>query len=207
MPWSGRGALPRRPCRQHDMYVSTPLTGRPIVRDDRDWTRLPSAERPREDSCVTSHRHISYLLGSSALIALALTTAACGGGSPSSSSTTTPPPAATSPPAGAGAISEITTNWEAFFSAKTPVSQRVSLLQDGSQFQSVISAQAGSGLASPASAKVTKVTVTSPTQATVTYDILLNGTPALTKQTGTAVLDNGTWKVGVTSFCGLLTLE
>jgi len=156
---------------------------------------------------VTSHRHISYLLGSSALIALALTTAACGGSSPSSSSTTSPPPAATSPPAGAGAVNEITTNWEAFFSAKTPVSQRVSLLQDGSQFQSVISAQAGSGLASQASAKVTKVTVTSPTQATVTYDILLNGTPALTKQTGTAVLDNSTWKVGVTSFCGLLTLE
>jgi hypothetical protein len=41
----------------------------------------------------------------------------------------------------------------------------------------------------------------------VKYDILLNGTPALTNQTGTAVLDNGTWKVGVTSFCGLLTIE
>ena len=156
---------------------------------------------------MTSHRHISYLLGSSALIVLALTTAACGGGSsPSSSHTSTPPPAATSA-GGGNAVAEITTNWEAFFSAKTPVPQRVSLLQDGSQFQSVIQAQAGGGLASQASAKVTKVTVTSPTQATVKYDILLNGTPALTNQTGTAVLDNGTWKVGVTSFCGLLALE
>ena len=157
---------------------------------------------------MTSHRHISYFLGSSALIVLALTTVACGGSSPSSSSTSHPP-AATSPAAGGGgnAVAEITTNWEAFFSAKTPVSQRVSLLQDGSQFQSVIQAQAGGGLASQASAKVTKVTVTSPTQATVKYDILLNGTPALTNQTGTAVLDNGTWKVGVTSFCGLLTIE
>jgi hypothetical protein len=149
-----------------------------------------------------SHRHISYVLGSSALIVLALTATACGGSSPSSSSTTTPPAAT-----GGNAVAQITTNWEAFFSAKTPVSQRVSLLQDGSQFQSVISAQAGGGLASQASAKVTKVTVTSPTQATVKYDILLNGTPALSNQTGTAVLDNGTWKVGVTSFCGLLTLE
>jgi ABC-type glycerol-3-phosphate transport system substrate-binding protein len=157
---------------------------------------------------VTSHRHISFFLGSSALIALALTTVACGGSSPSSSSTTHPP-AATSPAAGASgnAVAEITTNWEAFFSAQTPVSQRVSLLQDGSQFQQIIQSQAGSGLASQASAKVTKVTVTSPTQATVKYDILLDGTPALTNQTGTAVLDNGTWKVGVTSFCGLLTLE
>jgi hypothetical protein len=155
---------------------------------------------------VTPHRHISYFLGSSALIALALTATACGGSSPSSSSTSKPP-AAASAPAGGSAVSEITADWEAFFSAKTPVSKRVSLLQDGSQFESVISAQAGSGLASQASAKVTKVTVTSPTQATVKYDILLNGTPALTNQTGTAVLDNGTWKVGVTSFCGLLTIE
>ena len=155
---------------------------------------------------MTSYRHISHVLGGSALIALLLTATACGGGSPSSSSTTTPP-AATSAGAGGNAVAAITTNWEAFFSAKTPVPQRVSLLQDGAQFQSVIQAQAGGGLASQASAKVTKVTVTSPTQATVKYDILLNGTPALTNQTGTAVLDNGTWKVGVTSFCGLLALE
>jgi hypothetical protein len=155
-----------------------------------------------------SHRHISYLLGTCALIGLALGATACGGSSPSPSSTSKPP-AATSPATspGGNSVSEITTNWEAFFSAKTPVSQRVSLLQDGPQFQSVISAQAGSGLASQASAKVTKVTVTSPTQATVKYNILLNGTPALNNQTGTAVLENGTWKVGVTSFCGLLTIE
>ena len=43
--------------------------------------------------------------------------------------------------------------------------------------------------------------------ATVTYDILVSGTPELKNQTGTAVLQGGTWKVGVTSFCGLLTLE
>jgi hypothetical protein len=153
---------------------------------------------------VTSHRHMSYLLGSCALIGVTLLATACGGSSPSSSSTSKPPAASS---AGGSAVAQITTNWEAFFSAKTPVSQRVSLLQDGSQFQSIISAQAGGGLASQASAKVTKVTVTSATQATVKYDILLNGTPALSNQTGTAVLQNGTWKVGVTSFCGLLTLE
>jgi len=145
---------------------------------------------------------MSYLLGSCALIGLALTATACGGGSPSSSSTTTPPAAT-----GGSAVSQITTNWETFFDGKTPVSQRVSLLQDGSQFQSVISAQAGSALATGASVKVTKVTVTSPTQATVKYNLLEGGAPALSNQTGTAVLENGTWKVGVTSFCGLLTLE
>jgi hypothetical protein len=82
----------------------------------------------------------------------------------------------------------------------------VKLLQDGPQFQSIIKTQAGSGLAALATAKVTHVTVTSPTQATVNYTILVSGTPQL-KQTGTAVLENGTWKVGVASFCGLLTIE
>jgi hypothetical protein len=123
-----------------------------------------------------------------------------------SSSPSAKPPA-TSPTAGGNAVAEITSNWEAFFSAATPTSQRVNLLQDGSQFQSIIQAQAGGGLASQASAKVTKVTVNSPTQATVKYDILLNGTPALSNQTGTAVYQDGQWKVGVTSFCGLLTIE
>jgi len=162
---------------------------------------------------MSSYRRIPYILGACAVAALALTLTACGGSSPSSSSTSKPPTssAPASPTASASgsaaAVAAITTNWEAFFSPQTPVSQRVALLQDGSQFQSVIQSQAGSGLAAQASAKVTKVTVTSPTQATVTYDILISGTPELKNQTGTAVLENGTWKVGVSSFCGLLTLE
>ena len=53
----------------------------------------------------------------------------------------------------------------------------------------------------------TKVTVTSPTQATVGYNIVLAGQTALGGQSGTAVLQDGTWKVGLASFCGLLTLE
>jgi hypothetical protein len=74
-------------------------------------------------------------------------------------------------------------------------------------FGSIISKQAGSSLASSASAKVTKVTVTSPTQAKVTYDVLLGGSPALSGQSGVAVKQGGTWKVGAASFCGLLKLE
>jgi hypothetical protein len=158
---------------------------------------------------MSLHGRIPHILGSCAVVALAVTITACGSSSPSSSSTTKPPAssAPSSASGGGNAASAITTNWEAFFSAKTPTSQRVSLLEDGSEFQSIIQAQAGGGLASQASAKVTNVTVTSPTQATVKYDILLNGTPALKNQTGTAVYQDGTWKVGVTSFCGLLTLE
>ncbi|HXB46461.1 MAG TPA: hypothetical protein VNW50_01765 [Streptosporangiaceae bacterium] len=83
----------------------------------------------------------------------------------------------------------------------------MNLLQDGTQFASVIKSQSGSGLAALATAKVINVTVNSATQATVKYNILVGGTPELKNQTGTAVLENGTWKVGLASFCGLLTIE
>jgi hypothetical protein len=169
---------------------------------------------------MNSHRHISRLIGVSALAALTVTLAACGGSSPSSAGSSAPAKTsapATSPAASAttssgggnnaAAAAAITTNWEAFFNAKTPDSKRVTLLQDGPDFASVIKSQSGSGLASLATAKVTNVTVNSPTQATVDYEILVSGTPELKNQTGTAVYEDGTWKVGVTSFCGLLTIE
>jgi hypothetical protein len=145
--------------------------------------------------------------------------AACGSSGSSSSSSapstslsTTPAAAASSSSpstatSGGNAVAEITANWTAFFSPKSPVAKRVSLLQNGSKFASVIQAQAGSALASQASAKVVKVTVTSPTQAKVIYTILFAGTPALSNVSGVAVLENGTWKVGDVSFCSLLTVE
>ena len=141
--------------------------------------------------------------------------AACGGSSkpsasasPSTSAPATSAPATSASAAASGsAAALITHNWEKFFNPKTPVAQRVALLQNGQAFAAVIRAQAGSGLASSATAKVSKVTVTSPTQANVTYSILVGGSPALANQSGVAVLQAGTWKVGLASFCGLLTLE
>ena len=168
---------------------------------------------------MKSHRYASQLAGTFAAIALAATIAACGSSSPSSSGSSAPAtsapatsaPASTSPAGspgtGSGQVATITKNWEAFFNAKTPVDQRIALLQDGSQFASVIRSQAGAGLAALATAKVTNVVVSSPAQAKVTYNILVSGTPELKNQSGVAVLQNGTWKVGVASFCGLLTLE
>ena len=141
--------------------------------------------------------------------ALAAGMAACGSSSPKASPPATPSGNASSSAAGlaGGASKAIAANWTAFFDAKTPVPQRVGLLQDGSQFASIISSQAGSGLAAEASAKVTKVAMVSATQANVTYSILVAGQSMLPNQAGVAVLQDGTWKVGVTSFCNLLTLE
>ena len=149
--------------------------------------------------------------------ALAAGLAACSSGSnssssgasssPSSAPSSSAPASSASPASSSGAASTIAANWAAFFNAKTPVAKRVSLLQDGQTFQSIIKSQAGSGLAASATAKVTKVTVVSSTQAKVTYSILIGGQSALAKQAGVPVLQDGTWKVGLASFCGLLALE
>ena len=100
-------------------------------------------------------------------------------------------------------------NWAKFFSASTPIPQRIALLQNGSVFAPVIRAQASSTLAKLASAKVTHVTLTGTSQAAVTYTILVGGSSkaGLPGQSGVAVYQEGVWKVGDTSFCGLLKLE
>jgi len=122
--------------------------------------------------------------------------AACGSAATPTTTTTAVSPSAA-----------ITANWVAFFSGSTGAQRKISLLQNGSAFRSVIDAQASSSLAKGASAKVKKVTLTSSTKANVTYTVLLDGVAALSNQTGTAVLEGGTWKVGAASFCGLLGLE
>lgn len=164
-----------------------------------------------ENVWVNTRRFVSWIL---LVSATGGGLAACSSGTsttsaPSSPAAAAPSASATTSGSSSSSTAEqaITTNWEAFFNPQTPVAKRVSLLQDGQALSSVISAQAGSGLASQATAKVTKVTVTSPTQAKVTYTILLSGAPVLKNQTGVAVYQDGTWKVGLASFCGLLALE
>jgi hypothetical protein len=127
--------------------------------------------------------------------------------SASSPSAVASSPASSSAAASGNAKAQITANWEAFFNGQTSAAKKISLLQNGQKFAAVINAQAGSGLASSAGAKVTAVVVNSATSATVTYDITLSGATALGNQTGTAVYEGGTWKVGDVSFCQLLKLE
>jgi hypothetical protein len=162
-----------------------------------------------ENVCVIARRLVSWIL---LACAAGLGVAACSSSSsspPASSPSATPSATSTSSAAPGGSADKqaITTNWTAFFNPKTPVTQRVDLLQNGSAFASIIRAQAGSALAGSASAQVVKVTVISTSEAAVTYNILVAGTPALKNQAGTAVYQDGKWKVGDASFCGLLTLE
>jgi hypothetical protein len=156
-------------------------------------------------------------------LALAVTVAACSSSSSTSATSSGSSSAAASSPAATGssapassssgtagssaAVAAITANWEAFFDGKTSAAKKISLLQNGSTFAAIITAQAGSGLASSAGAKVTAVVVNTATSATVSYGITLSGATALSGQTGTSVYQGGIWKVGDVSFCQLLKLE
>jgi hypothetical protein len=157
-------------------------------------------------------------------VALALTAAACSSSSSTSAATSpsaasapvspaSPVPASSSAPsspstgANSAAVAQITANWEKFFNSSTPVAQKVTLLQNGSAFEAAITAFASFPLASSLGAKVTNVTVNSTTSATVTYSITTsNGSPLLPNQKGTAVYQDGVWKVGDASLCGLFRL-
>jgi hypothetical protein len=158
--------------------------------------------------------HIAAVLVASA----GLVVSACSSSSSSSSTASSPPappPTSSSAPAstggepttGAGAISAIKKNWATFFNINTPTAKRVALLQDGQALAPVLAAQSKITLAQGSAAKAKSVTLTGTSQASVVYDILLQGHVALAHQVGVAIYQNGVWKVGLASFCGLLKLE
>ena len=155
-------------------------------------------------------------------LALAATIAACSSSGSSSSAATGQPssvvPASSSAPSSAAASSpgtgsttaaaaQIKANWEKFFNASTPIPDKVKLLQNGTALESAIKAFASFPLASGIGAKVTNVTVNSATKAAVTYNLTSSdGSALLSNQKGTSVYQDGIWKVGDASLCGLLRL-
>lgn len=154
------------------------------------------------------------ILAPALAVALAAAVAAC---SSSSSSTSSVLPASSAPASSAassssapaatnntGAAAQITANWEKFFASSTPVSEKVTLLQNGPALEPAISGLMS--LVSGLGAKVTHVTVNSATSASVVYDLTAAGAPLLNNQTGKAVYENGVWKVGDATLCGLLHL-
>jgi hypothetical protein len=83
----------------------------------------------------------------------------------------------------------------------------VKLLQNGAALESAIKTFANFPLASGIGAKVTNVTVNSATKAAVTYNLTSSdGSALLSNQKGVAVYQDGTWKVGDQSLCGLFRL-
>jgi hypothetical protein len=133
-----------------------------------------------------------------------ITSASVTPSSPAASPSATAPagPKAGSPQATAA----IKTAWVKFFNAKTPIPQRLALLQDGSKFTSAIGAFSASPMAASITGEVATLKYTSATTAKVTYNLLAGGNPVARAIPGTAVLQDGTWKLGDDVFCGLLSL-
>jgi hypothetical protein len=138
--------------------------------------------------------------------------AACGGGG-SHQSSATPSASATAaaePTSGPAAVAAITANWKTVFNGKAPLPSRLALVQDGAQVAAFVEAQAKTSFGAAAAgstATVSSVIITSSSQATVHYEVLLLGTPLLKNQVGNAIYLDGVWKVAIASFCGLAYLE
>jgi hypothetical protein len=129
------------------------------------------------------------------LVVAGLVVAGCG--SSSNSSTTN---------RAAAAQAQIKSAYAKFFSGQASVSDRAAVLQDGSRFKSVIQAFASNPLAKNVNVTVSSVTLQGQDKAKVVYTVKL-GSAGLPKQTGTAVRQNGTWKVGYASLCRLVALQ
>jgi len=103
------------------------------------------------------------------------------------------------------ASAQIKSAYEKFFAANTSLSDRVAVLQDGSRFKSVVQQFASNPLAKDVSVTVSSVSLQGANKANVVYTIKFGNT-SLGKQPGTAVLQNGQWKVGFASLCKLVAL-
>jgi len=136
------------------------------------------------------------------LVLTALT--GCGGGS---SKTATPSPTPSPTPNAAAAKAEITLAWETFFSPKGTVAAHVALLQNGPAFATELAKSAKDPTAQNLSAKVLTVVILGPS-ASVTYDLLgKGGAKLLPGAMGTAVEEQGVWKVSKATYCTLITLQ
>ena len=158
-------------------------------------------------------------VAAAALLVLAPALAACGGGGGGGSSSTTPTvtvrttmstpsgTGATAPADPAAATQEIKKNWATFFDPASSPQQKLAVLEHGSAMAPVLQAFSGDKRGGEVRSDVKNVEFTGPTEATVTYDLVLNGATALPSASGTSVQEGGTWKVSVKTLCALVQLS
>jgi hypothetical protein len=163
---------------------------------------------------------------------MAASLAACGGSSSSPSGTTssapvapassaatstapttpTSAPATSAPAAPAGdgvsdpaaATKAIKKLYPKFFASKVPQAKK--LLEDGSTLSAAFVAAEKLAGTTVETAKVDTVSITGPTTANLTFDLLGNGKPLLKGSDGMAVEVNGKWLVAKQTFCTLVLL-
>ncbi|MBT2477093.1 hypothetical protein [Streptomyces sp. ISL-94] len=113
----------------------------------------------------------------------------------------------TGPADPAAAEAQIEKNWAALFDPKVTAEEKAGLVENGELLQPLLEGLAGRPGADKASAEVTEVVFTSPTEARVTYDLLVSGFPVLDGRTADVVLEDGVWKISTKSLCGLAELS
>jgi len=127
-----------------------------------------------------------------------------GSSSSASSSASTGASAAGGQSADTAAVTQV---WQSFFSKDTPISQKETLLQNGTTtMKPALQAFAADPRVGQASATVQKVTFPDANDADVTYQIALNGTVMMGGMAGKAIKQNGQWLVADSTLCGLLQL-
>ncbi|MFF3379522.1 hypothetical protein ACFYXF_42030 [Streptomyces sp. NPDC002680] len=102
---------------------------------------------------------------------------------------------------------EIRQNWVKFFDPAVSLKDKQAVLENGDKLGLLLQAFSGDQRGGQVEAKVDKVEFTSPTAANVDYALLLEGATALPNASGTAVEQDGTWKVTVSTLCALVGLS
>ncbi|WP_206440324.1 hypothetical protein [Streptomyces scabichelini] len=113
----------------------------------------------------------------------------------------------TAPDDAAAAEREIKENWVKFFDPATPVKDKPAYLENGDRMGPVLQAFSGDERGGQVQAEVNKVEFTSATEADVTYTLTLKGATVMPDASGTAVEQDGVWKVSVKTLCGLVGLS
>ncbi|MFJ3673020.1 hypothetical protein ACIPSE_41835 [Streptomyces sp. NPDC090106] len=129
--------------------------------------------------------------------------------SPTPETTSSAPasPSASGPADPVAAEKQVKENWRKFFDPEVSTKDKQAVLENGDAMAPVLAAFNGDDRGGQVEAQVTEVAFTSPTEATVTYTLLLNGATALPDASGKAVEQDGTWKVSVTTLCALVQLS
>jgi hypothetical protein len=137
-------------------------------------------------------------------------TAVGGSTSPAGVTTTSgSAPAGSVPADEAAAKQQVTDLYTKYFDSTVATSAKTDLVQNGAKMNALVAALAQAAQTSKSSVKINTVSFTSPTHATVDFDILLNGAPALPHAQGQALLDQAgsKWQVADVTLCTLAGLD
>ncbi|MFK4069090.1 hypothetical protein [Streptomyces sp. NPDC029674] len=173
---------------------------------------------PRRGTYRGRGRARGAALAAAAVLLIAPAAVACGddsgggdGGTPPEPSvqktTESPDDSASAPADPAAAEDEVRENWEKFFDPKVSLKEKETVLENGAGMRAVLKSFSGDERGEQVAAEVGEVEFNSATEADVTYALTLKGATALPDASGTAVDEDGTWKVSVKTLCALVKLS